>query len=379
MYNHLLEKINFKDLRHISGLQRQKKIRNAVKEISRKEKLIITEKEIDLLAEEIYLDSFEFGPISCLMSDPEVTEVMINDFNQVHVERNNEIIKTGIVFRSHSHLKNIVDKILSPLGLRVDESFPMVDARLKDGSRINVIISPVSVNPMVVTIRKFRQNILGVDDLIRLGMLNQDTAQFLRSQVEKKANIMISGGTSTGKTTLLNILSNFISAQERIVTIEDTLELKLNLPHVIRLESKPANLEAKGAVTIRQLVKNSLRMRPDRIIVGEIRGPEAIDVLQAMNTGHNGSLSTLHANSCPDMLSRLETLLLVNNFNLTDASVKRIIASALDLVIHLEKRKGKKVVDNISKIIFSPAKNKLHTVPVYHRENIDGQGGSQTQ
>ncbi|MCG9478624.1 MAG: CpaF family protein [Actinomycetia bacterium] len=371
MYKTLIEKIDFKHLKKLNPEQRLEKIETEVKEIARKEKLIITEKKISSVAEEIYLDSFEFGPISPLIEDDEVTEIMINHHHEVYVEKNSCLVKTGICFRDNAHLRNIIDKILSPLGLRVDESSPMVDARLKNGSRINVVISPVSIEPVVVTIRKFRQNIMGIKDLVDLGMLDADIADFLKRHVRRKANIIISGGTSTGKTTLLNVLSNFISPAERVITIEDTLELKLNIPHVIRLESKPPNIEGRGAVTIRQLVKNSLRMRPDRIIVGEIRGPEAIDVLQAMNTGHNGSLSTLHANSSVDMLSRLETLLLINNLNLTPSSVKRIIASSLDLVVHLEKREKKKKVVTISRIFFSPERGNLNIEDVYSCEGIN--------
>ncbi|MGM0366045.1 MAG: CpaF family protein [Actinomycetota bacterium] len=375
MYKKLIKEIDFKQIGELEPAQRLEKLTACIKDIVEKDKLIITEKEIGLLAKEIYLDSFELGPISCLVGDPAVTEIMVNSYRDIYIEKMGRIEKTGICFRDNSHLKNIIDKILSPLGLRVDESSPMVDARLGDGSRINVVISPISVSPMVVTIRKFKQDIMGMGDLIELGMMDEGTADFLRQCVVRKENIIVSGGTSTGKTTLLNVLSNFIPSKERLVTIEDTLELNLNLPHVVRLESRPANIEGSGAVSIRKLVKNSLRMRPDRIIVGEIRGLEAIDVLQAMNTGHSGSLSTLHANSPDDLVSRLETLLLVNNLNLTPDSVRRILASSLDMVIHLEKEEGKKAVERISRLSLSPDAGRIQIRDIFKQK----EGFSQPQ
>ncbi len=358
IYKKFLKKIKLASLEKIPSEKRLKKIREHVFSIAEEEKLILCQQEIDHISKSIYEDSFEFGPISLLVKDEKITEIMINDFNEVYVEKEGRIRKTGICFRSIKHLKNLIDKILSPLGLRVDESSPMVDARLSNGSRINVVINPISTKDMVVTIRKFRETLMKMEDLIELGMLDNKIYKFLRRCVEKKLNIMVTGGTSTGKTTLLNVLSNFIKENERIITIEDTLELNLSLPHVIRLESRPPNIEGKGEISIRNLVKNSLRMRPDRIIIGEIRGLEAIDVLQAMNTGHSGSMSTLHANSPQDLVSRLETLLLMAGLNLNPDTAKRIQASSLDLVIHLEKlENGQKVISKISEIVSGDGKN----------------------
>ncbi len=369
MYKKLIKDIDLKVLSSLEPTQRVEKLTGDLKELVQKEKLMVTQKEIVSLAQEIYLDSFEFGPITPLIKDPDVTEIMINSFKDIYIEKGGRLSKTGVSFRDDGHLKNIIDKILGPLGLRVDESFPMADARLKDGSRINVAISPISLSPMVVTIRKFKQDILKIKDLISLGMLDERLAVFLSYCVNTRMNIIISGGTSTGKTTLLNVLSNFIPSHERIVTIEDTLELNLNLPHVVSLESRPPNIEGRGAVSVRNLVKNSLRMRPDRIIVGEIRGLEAIDVLQAMNTGHSGSLSTLHSNSPQDLVSRLETLLLVNNLNLTPASVRRVLASSLDLVVHLEKAAGKKIIQKISKLNLDKSNSiKIDDIYIYGQD-----------
>jgi pilus assembly protein CpaF len=235
--------------------------------------------------------------------------------------------------------------------LRIDESSPMVDARLKNGSRINVVLNPAASNDIVVTIRKFKRNMMDVGSLIKEGTLNKAVADFIKTCVRSRLNIIISGGTSTGKTTFLNVLSNFIRQYERIVTIEETLELNLNLPHVVKLEGRPPNLEGKGGITIRDLVRNSLRMRPDRIVVGEIRGAEAVDVLQAMNTGHSGSMTTVHANSPKDMISRLETMILMSGLNLNSSAARRMIASSVDIIIHLDKLKnGKRVLVRISEL-----------------------------
>jgi pilus assembly protein CpaF len=327
-------------------------IESYLNEIVEEEKIIISQKEVSRLAREIYEDSYSFGPISFLINNDHITEIMINNFDEVYIEENDVIKKTGIIFRDNNHIKNLVDKILSPLGLRVDESSPMVDARLKDGSRINVVLSPVTVNDVVVTIRKFKKNIMGIDSLKKEGTINDEIANFIEVCVRSKLNIIVSGATSTGKTTFLNVISNYIYPSERIVTIEETLELSLNLPHVIKLESRPPNIEGKGEITIRDLVRNSLRMRPDRIIVGEIRGVEAVDVLQAMNTGHSGSMTTVHSNSPEDMISRLETMILMSGLNLDPATARRMIASSIDMIIHLGRLKnGKRILLNISEVV----------------------------
>lgn len=348
----ILKKIKAVDLGKLLPEAGLKRIDKYLREIVEEEKIIISQKEICKLVREIYEDSFSFGPVSFLINDDRITEIMINNFNEVYIEEDDAIRKTEIIFRDNNHIRNMVDKILSPLGLRVDESSPMVDARLKNGSRINVVLNPITINDVVVTIRKFKKNIMDIESLKKEGMINKKVADFIKVCVESKLNIIVSGATSTGKTTFLNIISNFIQPDERIVTIEETLELNLNLPHIVKLESRPPNLEGKGEITIRDLVRNSLRMRPDRIIVGEIRGAEAVDVLQAMNTGHSGSMTTVHSNSPKDLVTRLETMILMSGLNSNPSTARRMIASSIDMIIHLGKLKnGRRILLEVSELI----------------------------
>ena len=274
-----------------------------------------------------------FGPIDPLLKDDSVSEIMVNSANQVYVERKGKLILTDVCFRDDAHVMQVIEKIVAPLGRRIDESSPMVDARLPDGSRVNAIIPPLALRGPCITIRKFAKDPLEIDNLIDFGTLTQEMADFLRACVEGKLNIVVSGGTGSGKTTTLNILSSFIPDDERIVTIEDAAELQLCQEHVVKLETRPANIEGKGAISMRDLVKNSLRMRPDRIVVGEVRSGEALDMLQAMNTGHDGSLTTGHANSPRDMISRLETMVLMAGLDLPVRAIREQIASAVDLVL----------------------------------------------
>ena len=354
IYKKLASKIDFYNLESMEEKARFKIIEKAFLEIVNDEKILLSEKDMKVILSQIIEESFGYGPISSLMQDEEITEIMINNYDEVFIERSGIIQKINLNFNSNNHIKNFVDKILSPLGLRVDESCPMADARLKDGSRINVVIKPISLNDIVVSIRKFKRKLKNIDDLIKEDTLNLEIANFIKSCVENKANIIVSGATSTGKTTILNIISNFIPKNERIITIEDTFEISLTNENVINLESRVSNIEGKGEITIRDLVRNSLRMRPDRIIVGEIRGIEAIDVLQAMNTGHNGSMTTVHANSPFDLISRLETMLIMSGLNLNPSAARRIIASSINLIIHLERlENGKRVVSKISEVLSS--------------------------
>ncbi|MBM3702485.1 MAG: CpaF family protein [Actinobacteria bacterium] len=348
----ILKKIKAVDLGKLLPEAGLKRIDNYLREIVEEEKIIVSQKEICRMVREIYEDSFSFGPVSFLINDDRITEIMINNFNEVYIEEDDAIRKTEIIFRDNNHIRNMVDKILSPLGLRVDESSPMVDARLKNGSRINVVLNPITINDVVVTIRKFKKNIMDIESLKKEGMINKKVADFVKVCVESKLNIIVSGATSTGKTTFLNIISNFIQPDERIITIEETLELNLNLPHIVKLESRPPNLEGKGEITIRDLVRNSLRMRPDRIIVGEIRGAEAVDVLQAMNTGHSGSMTTVHSNSPKDLVTRLETMILMSGLNSNPSTARRMIASSIDMIIHLGKLKnGRRILLEVSELI----------------------------
>src|SRR5881275_1597886 len=289
------------------------------------------------IALEIADDILGHGPLERLLADDTVTEIMVNGPHEIWIERHGRLVETPVRFNDDSHLRRIINKMVAQVGRRIDESSPMVDARLPDGSRVNAVIPPLSLSGPLVTIRKFSNKRLDLNELIRLGTLSSETVDFLQRCVLAQLNILISGGTGSGKTTLLNALSQAISDAERIVTIEDAAELQLKQNHVLRLESRPKNIEGSGEITIRELVRNSLRMRPDRIIVGEVRGAEALDMLQAMNTGHDGSLTTVHANSPRDALARVETMVLMAGYDLPLRAIRQQVSSALDLIVHLER------------------------------------------
>ncbi len=306
-------------------------------EILQEEELPLTRQDRNELFEQVVADILGLGVIEPLLRDDSVTEILVNGPNQVIVERNGVLEETDLRFRDDGEVLRIVDRIVSPLGRRVDESSPMVDARLADGSRVNVIIPPLSLVGPCISIRKFSRVPFTVDDLVRFGSLSAEMAQFIQACVVARLNVVVSGGTSTGKTTVLNVLSGFIPGKERIITIEDAAELQLQQRHVVRLEARPPNVEGKGEVPIRQLVINALRMRPDRIVVGEVRGGEALDMLQAMNTGHDGSLTTAHSNSPRDTLHRVETMVLMAGMDLPLKAIREQIASAFDVVVHLDR------------------------------------------
>ncbi len=303
------------------------------------------------IAESLLAEIVGFGPIQPLLDDPDVSEIMVNSSRQVYVERKGRLQQADITFEDDRQVMHLIEKIVAPLGRRIDESSPMVDARLPDGSRVNAIIPPLALKGPCITIRKFSRDPLTIENLISFGTLTEDMALFLEACVRARLNIIVSGGTGSGKTTMLNILSSFIPGDERILTIEDAAELQLRQEHVVSLETRPANVEGKGEVSIRQLVKNSLRMRPDRIVVGEVRGGEALDMLQAMNTGHDGSLTTGHANTPRDMLSRIETMVLMAGMDLPVKAIREQIASAVDLVIQTARLKdGSRRVTHITEV-----------------------------
>jgi pilus assembly protein CpaF len=297
----------------------------------------LTREERRQLVREVADDILGYGPLEPLLADDSVTEIMCNGYDRIYVERRGKLELTTATFADNDHLMRIIDKIVSQIGRRVDESSPMVDARLPDGSRVNAIIPPLSLKGPTLTIRKFSRDPYTMDDLITFGTLTPKAAQFLAACVKGKLNVLVAGGTGTGKTTTLNALSSFIPHDERIVTIEDAAELQMQQDHVITLESRPANIEGSGEIRIRELVKNALRMRPDRIIVGEVRGPETLDMLQAMNTGHEGSLTTIHANNPRDALSRLETLVMTAGIELPLRAVREQISSAFDLLVQIQR------------------------------------------
>ncbi len=312
----------------------------------------LSKAERERIAEEISEDILGFGPIQRFLRDPDISEIMVNSTNPIFIEREGKITRTASAFTSEEHLRQVIDRIVASVGRRVDESSPMVDARLADGSRVNAIIPPLAVDGAALTIRKFAADPYQVDDLVSFGTMSRQMAGLLDACVKGKLNLLISGGTGTGKTTLLNVLSSFVPSDERIVTIEDAVELQLHQEHVVRLESRPANVEGRGRVSIRDLVRNSLRMRPDRIIVGEVRGDEALDMLQAMNTGHEGSMSTVHANSPRDALSRLETMVLMAGLDIPVSAVREYISSALSVIVHLDRMSdGSRRVTRVAEIV----------------------------
>ncbi|MCC7107443.1 MAG: CpaF family protein [Chloroflexi bacterium] len=333
------------------GPQVRLMIENLFNDILAEENVPLPRLERQRLFDAVLAELLAFGPIEPLLHDDTVTEIMINGPVQVWVERKGRLEETDIKFEDDDHVRRIIDRIIAPLGRRCDEASPMVDARLPDGSRVNAIIPPLSLVGPVVTIRKFSREPLTIKNLIEFGTLTQEVADFLGACVKGKLNVIVSGGTGSGKTTLLNILSGYIPPDERIITIEDAAELQLRQRHVVTLEKRPPNIEGAGEVPIRQLVLNALRMRPDRLVVGEVRGPEALDMLQAMNTGHDGSMTTLHSNSPRDTLARMETLVLMSGVDLPHRAIREQITSAVDLLIHQERMfDGSRRVVNLTEV-----------------------------
>ena len=332
------------------------KVRNTIQElfeqILSEESIVLSRQEKHRLFEQISAEILGLGPLQVLLKDDAVTEVMVNGANNIYVERKGKINRVPVRFESDEHVMRIIDRIVAPLGRRIDESSPYVDARLADGSRVNAVIPPISLVGPVITIRKFSEDPITAEQLIEFGTITPEALQFLKAAVEARINMVISGGTGSGKTTFLNILSQFIPSDERIITIENAAELQLRQEHVITLESRPPNIEGRGEVTIRQLVINTLRMRPDRIVVGEIRGEEAVDMLQAMNTGHDGSLTTAHSNSPRDTLARIETMALMAGIELPIRAIREQISSAIDLVVHTERmRDGARKVVSVTEVV----------------------------
>jgi len=343
------------DLAKLDALPRevvQQQIRRIVEDMLALDETPLSRKERDDLAIQIEHETFGLGPIEPLMQDPTISDILVNGSKEVYVERHGKLQRTRVMFRDDAHLLQVIDRIVSAVGRRVDESSPMVDARLPDGSRVNAIIPPLALDGPVLSIRRFAKDPFHMADLIEFGTLTPALAEILRATVQARLNILVSGGTGAGKTTMLNVLSNAIPNTERIVTIEDSAELQLQQEHVVRLETRPPNIEGQGAVSQRELVRNALRMRPDRIVVGEVRGAEALDMLQAMNTGHDGSLSTVHANSTRDALSRIETMVLMSGLSLPVRAMRDYVASALDLVIHVSRLSdGTRKVVRVTEIV----------------------------
>lgn len=355
IHERIIEEINTNTIKDTDAEGQDENLEKEVSEIIEKffedEGTFITKLEKQKLITEIIDETIGFGPINQFIHDQSISEIMVNGPESVYLEKNGRLILSDVTFKDDQHVMRVIDKIVAPLGRRIDESSPMVDARLPNGSRVNVIIPPLSLNGPTITIRKFSENPYTINDLISFGTLTADVAMLLKACVEARLNIIVSGGTGSGKTTMLNALSSFIPEDERIVTIEDAAELQLAQEHVIRLETRPPNIEGKGVISVRDLVRNSLRMRPDRIVVGEVRSGETLDMLQAMNTGHDGSLTTGHANSPRDMLSRLETMVLMAGMELPVRAIREQIASAIDLIIQQSRMKdGSRKITHVTEI-----------------------------
>jgi pilus assembly protein CpaF len=356
IHNKIIEEIkteSFKESDDENGEEKLgKEIAALIESVLESENNYISKSERQKITSEIINETIGLGPINPLIQDPAVSEIMVNGPDLVYVEKKGKLILSNITFKDDQHVMHVIEKIVAPIGRRIDESSPMVDARLPNGSRVNVIIPPLALNGPTITIRKFSEKPYSVRDLINFGTMTPNVAMFLKACVESRLNIVVSGGTGSGKTTTLNVISSFIPEDERIVTIEDAAELQLAQEHIVRLETRPPNIEGKGAVTIRDLVRNSLRMRPDRIVVGEVRSGEALDMLQAMNTGHDGSLTTGHANTPRDMLARLETMVLMAGMELPVKAIREQISSAVDLIVQQSRLKdGSRRITHITEVV----------------------------
>jgi pilus assembly protein CpaF len=353
VHEQLLGRLNLERLARVRREDAEPEIRSLILDLLERESqnTPLSLFERDALIVDVVHEIFGLGPLEQLLRDPDISDILVNRYNQVYIEKNGRLEETDIIFQNDAHLFRIIERIVSMVGRRIDESSPMVDARLQDGSRVNAVIPPLALDGPVMSIRRFRTDRIGAQDLVDRQSLTQPMLDFLKGAVAARLNVIVSGGTGAGKTTLLNALSSFISESERIVTIEDAAELTLRQRHTVRLETRPANIEGQGAVRQRQLVVNALRMRPDRIIVGEVRGEEALDMLQAMNTGHDGSLTTIHANTPRDALYRLDTMVAMANLNIPDRAVRQQIASAVNLLVQVSRMSdGTRKVSAISEI-----------------------------
>jgi len=351
LHSKVINEVDLESLNRLDEDVAKAQLRQVIHDILQREKTPLTLTEREQLVTEILDEVFGLGPLQPLLADPTLSDILVNGAHSVYVERRGRLERANVRFNDNDHLMRIIDRIVSRVGRRVDESSPMVDARLRDGSRVNVIIPPLALDGPVLSIRRFGTDPLMSQDLLDNGTLTNEMLELMRACVQGKLNVLISGGTGAGKTTLLNVLSGYIPEDERIVTIEDAAELQLKQEHVVRLETRPPNIEGKGAIKQRQLVINALRMRPDRIVVGEVRGEEALDMLQAMNTGHEGSLTTVHANTPRDALSRVETMVSMANLNLPDKAARQQLASAIHVIVQVSRLPdGTRKITNISEI-----------------------------
>jgi pilus assembly protein CpaF len=377
VHRRLIERLNLSNLERVSREQVIEAIRKVVHDLISQENIALNFDERELLVVQVLDEIFGLGPLEPLMQDSDISDILVNTYKSIFIERHGRLEKTDVRFQDDKHLLQVIDRIVSAVGRRIDDSQPMVDARLPDGSRVNAIVRPLAIDGPHLSIRKFRRDALSSDDLLRYESASEQMIELLNGVIKARLNILISGGTGAGKTTLLNIMSSFIPPTERIVTIEDSAELQLRQPHVVRLETRPANIEGTGEVAQRMLLVNALRMRPDRIIMGECRGPEAVDMLQAMNTGHDGSLTTLHANTARDALSRLETMIAMASLDLPEKAMRQQIANAIQVVIQVSRLgDGTRKITNISEITGMEGDViTMQDIFVFDRQGV-GEGGA---
>ncbi|GAA0588740.1 CpaF family protein [Virgibacillus siamensis] len=372
----LLTEVNLEQITSLRDSDKRLKIERFINQFMSEEKVVIPRQDKESLLSMLIDESVGFGPLEPLLKDDSITEILVNSPTEIYVERRGQLERVNISFKDESHVRHIVDRVVAPLGRRIDESSPMVDARLPDGSRVNAVISPISLGGTILSIRKFRKTPFVMDDLQEYDTFTEHMSIFLESLVETKLSVLISGGTGSGKTTLLNAMAKSIPLGERIITIEDSAELRLDRPNVVGMEARPPNVEGSGEVTIRNLVKNSLRMRPDRIIVGEVRGSEAFDMLQAMNTGHEGSLTTVHANTPIDAINRVEGMVVMAGMDLPTHVIRDYIVGALDYIVQVQRlTDGTRKITNISEVE-KTADDKIEIRDIFHfqRTGVDGEG-----
>jgi pilus assembly protein CpaF len=378
IHQQLVERLDFQNMRNLPQEVVRQEVRNVVRDLCQSEKGLLSSGEQERLMDEVLDETFGLGPLEGLLKDLSISDIMVNRHDRIYIERRGRIELCDVQFRDNKHLRQIIDRIVAQVGRRVDETCPMVDARLSDGSRVNAIIPPLALDGCAMSIRRFGAKPLQPEDLIRHGAFPAQVLDFLAAAVRARCNILISGGTGSGKTTLLNCLSRYIPADERVITIEDAAELQLQQPHVVRLETRPPNIEGKGEVAQRDLVKNCLRMRPDRIIIGEIRAAEALDMLQAMNTGHEGSMTTIHANNTRDALARLEVMIAMAGFDIPLRAVRTQIASALQVVIQTKRLPGgRRKLVSVSEITGMEAEHiQMHDLFLFEQSGLTADGHS---
>jgi pilus assembly protein CpaF len=378
IHQQLVERLDVQNLRTVPQDQVRAEVRSVIRDLCQLEKGLLTSSEQERLMDEVMDETFGLGPLEAMFKDPTITDILINRFDRVYVERRGRLEPVDVHFRDDTHLRQIIDRIVAQVGRRIDEICPMVDARLPDGSRINAIIPPLAVDGSAMSVRRFGASPLQLEDLLQHGAFTPPMIDFLAAAVRARCNVLISGGTGSGKTTLLNCLSRYIPSDERIITIEDAAELQLQQPHVVRLETRPPNIEGRGEVTQRDLVKNSLRMRPDRVIIGEVRAGEALDMLQAMNTGHEGSMTTIHANSCRDALARLEVMICMAGFDIPLRALRSQIASAIQIVLQVKRMPGgKRKVVAVSEITGMEGDQlQMHDIYLYEQSGVGSDGNA---